>query len=125
MDPEVALFGLAMEREDADAATRHLTTLKALAGAEQLTWDNYLQIGEIYEEHDKLRQAHRWLTMPSPTPTLTTRASTTCSSSHVCGCARHSSSPVTGSTSARSRSAKCVGPSLIEGSSQKTSMRAP
>ena len=63
-DPEVALFGLAIEREDADAATRHLTTLKALAGAEQLTLDNYLQIGELYEEHGQLRQAHRWFTMP-------------------------------------------------------------
>ena len=64
VDPEVALFGLAMEVEDGDAASRHLTTLKALAGAEQLSWDNYLQIGEVYEEHDQLRQAHRWLTMP-------------------------------------------------------------
>ena len=64
MDPEVALFGLAMEVEDGDAASRHLTALKALAGAEQLSWDNYLQIGEVYEEHDQLRQAHRWLTMP-------------------------------------------------------------
>jgi hypothetical protein len=26
--------------------------------------DNYLQIGEVYEEHDRLREAHRWLTMP-------------------------------------------------------------
>ena len=63
-DPEVALFGLAMKREDAEAAPRHLSILKALAGAEQLTVDNYLHIGEIYEEHDHLRQAHRWYTMP-------------------------------------------------------------
>ena len=64
VDPEVALFGLAMERGDADAAAHHLTTLKGLANAEQLSWDSYLQIGEIYEEHDRLRDTHRWLTMP-------------------------------------------------------------
>ena len=64
VDPEAALFGLAMERDDAEAVTGHLTTLKALAKAEQLSADNYLQVGEIYEEHDRLREAHRWLTMP-------------------------------------------------------------
>ena len=46
VDPEVALFGLAMKRGDADAAAQHLATLKGLANAEQLTLDNYLQIGD-------------------------------------------------------------------------------
>jgi hypothetical protein len=64
VDPEVALFGLAMERGAADAAAQHLATLKGLANAEQLTLDDYLQIGEIYEGHGELRHAHRWLTMP-------------------------------------------------------------
>ena len=64
VDPEVALLGLAMERGDDEAVTGQVTTLKALAKAEQLSVDNYLQIGEIYEKHDRLREAHRWLTMP-------------------------------------------------------------
>ena len=63
-DPEVALFGLALERGDDESVAGQVTTLRSLASAEQLSVDNYLQIGEVYEEHDRLREAHRWLTMP-------------------------------------------------------------
>ena len=90
-----------------------------------MTWDNYLQIGEFYEEHDQLRQAHRWLTMP-----LTYADADDEGLDYLLLVARLRvrealELPVTGSTSARSRSSKCVAPSLIDGPSQKTSMRAP
>ena len=64
VDPVVALFGLATEREETEAAAQHLKTLKGLAKAEQLSSDNYLQMGDIYEEQGQLREAHRWYTMP-------------------------------------------------------------
>ena len=56
VDPEVALFGPALELEDVDAASRHLTTLKALAVARSGQCDmDYLQIGELSRSTTSVR----------------------------------------------------------------------
>ena len=62
--PDVAFLGLALERGDTDGAARHREALRALTRADQLSPIDFLEIGDLYEDNDQLREAHRWYTMP-------------------------------------------------------------
>ena len=64
LHPKIGLLELALKRDDATEADALAADLLQLYRDEQLTPDDCVSVGEALEKASRLKQAHRWFTMP-------------------------------------------------------------
>lgn len=62
--PVASLVSLALEEGDDGAVAHHLQQMRELVKSDAVSSATCLHIGESLEEHGRLRDAHRWFTMP-------------------------------------------------------------
>jgi hypothetical protein len=62
--PIACLFGLALELGDDDAAADELESLRAAVKRDAASPQACLMAGELLQEHGRLKEAHRWFTIP-------------------------------------------------------------
>jgi len=63
-DPCAFLLSVALDRGDEAAVESLATQLRGLVRADRATPATCVHVGEAFEDHDRLREAMRWFTMP-------------------------------------------------------------